>query len=423
MNIAIIGKGAREHALAWRLKQDNSCQSVVCIPGNDGIRSLSTIPCVEWDYSNFEKLADILEIRSIDLVIVGPEKFLHEGLCDFLIKENILCLGPMQNEAKFETSKSFSKRFMEKYNIPTAKFVECNDYFEALDCLDNWKGSVPVVKADGLASGKGVFVNESFSMAKESIYNLFRNKSFPISTDKVVIEEKLSGYEISSFALFNGQDYINLGHCTDYKRLLDNDKGPNTGGMGTFCDANWPSVSIKQKINKLVFDRFKEGIRDSGLTFHGILFAGLMIDGEDVHVIEFNVRLGDPETQSLLLCLKGDLSNTLYNAANGSDFNDELSLEGSSVHVVLAGEQYADLNDQSPEKLVEIPLMSKIDDSQVFYAGVKAIANKLYAGKGRVLGISAKGDSIEAARGLVYKNINSLSFDGAKWRSDIGITN
>ena len=420
-NVLILGSGGREHAIAWRVLQDREDLNVFVIPGNTGMALENRIQCLDWD-GEFSSLELLVRSRDIDFVIVGPETLLEKGIADYLEEVGISVLGPSKIATLFESSKSFSKNFMNEFDIPTASSILVNDYFKGLEEIDSWPHRLPpVVKASGLAAGKGVFVANTRDEAKEALYDIMRSESFPVNDDEVLLEERLVGREVSSFALFDGADYKVLGHCSDYKRLLDQDLGPNTGGMGSICDEGWPTLEVRNEIDEKVFKRFKQGLSKRGLKFRGILFAGLMVDGSTVKVIEFNVRFGDPETQSLLPCLKGDFLGNLISAARSSIKEaSELTTEGHCVHVVMASKGYPFLNQDKPQFGQRIPLLSILGNQEVFYAGVKKDHNYLVNSGGRVLGISSKSSSISKARESAYQIMPLLKFNGAYWRSDIG---
>ncbi|OUR97334.1 phosphoribosylamine--glycine ligase [Halobacteriovorax marinus] len=425
MKIAVIGSGGREHALAWRLLEDSGTREVFVLPGNPGMSLDQGITCVPWagDYSD---LYTFINAQGIDLVIVGPEKFLAEGLADYLTEVHIPCFGPSEFCAQFESSKDFSKEFMNEFSIPTAKSITVTEYLQGIKEIESWGFSLPpVVKADGLAAGKGVFVCEDKDEAKLALHNLMNNPDFPVTSSKILLEECLEGVEVSSFALFDGENYQVLGHSSDHKRLNDFDKGPNTGGMGTYCDPNWPSTSLKEKIEDQVFKRFQKGLKAKGLKYVGFLFAGIMISKNDeINVIEFNVRLGDPEGQSLLFTLDGDLSQSLYFAATGKlNEASDLKMNSSAVHVVLASKGYPGLDGQELLLHQGIPKIENGDSFKVFFAGVKLKDETLVNSGGRVLGISVKSDSIKSARETIYQIIPTLAFNGAHWRTDIGLKN
>ena len=421
MNIAILGSGGREHAIAWRVLKDREDIGVFVIPGNSGMELEERIQCLEWD-GEFSSLQTLLISREIEFVIVGPETLLERGVTDFIEGLGVSVLGPSQMATLFESSKSFSKEFMNEFNIPTARSILVSDYFKGLEDIDSWSHRLPpVVKASGLAAGKGVFVADTRDEAKEALYDIMRSDSFPVSDNEVLLEERLEGREVSSFALFDGSNYKVLGHCSDYKRLLDQDLGPNTGGMGSVCDEAWPSLEIRKNIEEKVFKRFKQGIAERGIKFKGILFAGLMVNDQDIKVIEFNVRFGDPETQSLLPCLKGDfLSNLVAAASSSLDDAPTLSTQGHCVHVVMASKGYPFLDKASPQFGQRIPLLSTLGSQEIFYAGVKRDTDHLVNTGGRVLGISSRSTSVLKARESVYQTIPLLKFNGAYWRSDIG---
>ncbi len=421
MKICIIGSGGREHALAWRMAKDPNVKKIIVIPGNPGMEN-DLISTHDLDIEDIFSLSHFLSVNKIDLTIIGPEKYLDLGIVDPLESMGHVVLGPNKAAAKLESSKSFSKEMMDKFNIPTAKSYVFDDYYNAIDFLNTWDMSKGVVvKADGLAAGKGVVVTFDKSEAMETIFDFMKNSKCSVKATRIIIEQCLNGVELSAFALCDGNDFQVLGHVTDYKRVYDNDKGPNTGGMGTYSSPNWPSTEIKTIIAERVFRPMIEGMKKESMPFKGILFAGLMLEGSNINVIEFNVRFGDPEAQALLPLLEGNLTQALFNAAKSNLKNTTpVTISNkSSVHVVMCSTNYPSIDGTKLLLGHEIILDKKIN-SHIFYSGVQTNeVGKLVNSSGRVLGVTCLGDELEDARANTYKELSQINFEGAFWRSDI----
>ena len=434
MNILILGSGGREHALAWRLAQDDfseeEIEKVYVAPGNPGMALDSKIEVID------EKMDDVEAIKSIcariwpSLVVIGPEGPLTSGIVDELEKENLLVYGPSKKAALLEGSKIFSKQFMDKYSIPTAPYKVYSSYQEALYGLKEWNIEAGIaIKSDSLAGGKGVVVTDDLLTAKKALYDFMENPDCTVKSKKILIEKKLSGKEFSMFALCSGSSFLSIGGACDYKRVYDGDKGPNTGGMGCYIPADWPGEKVCNFVKENVFSRVLEGMQAEGTPYRGTLFAGLMIDGDQVNVVEFNVRFGDPETQTLLPVLEGNLTQTLINCASG---NDEMLKKSSlkcsdksAVHVVLASEGYPSIGKEPLDTGHPISCKGSwmdhsLQSQKVFFAGVKKNDEGLVNSGGRVLGVTGFGDDVFEARDKAYKMLENISFSGAHLRRDIG---
>lgn len=432
MNVLVLGSGGREHAIADRCLSDADCANVFVLPGNPGMEMFSAIKTVAGDANDFEFVLAQVSEYDIDLVIVGPEALLEAGIADYLREKNIPVVGTGKEGAKLESSKAFSKDFMAEFNIPTATYQNFSDSELAKQAILAGKfGSNPVVKASALAAGKGVFVTKTHDEACQAVEDIFHNDNFKVFSNEIVIEANLKGQELSSFALYDGDSYVLLGHACDYKRLQDNDEGPNTGGMGTWTPNGMPTSHIEEIIKREVFDKVLHGLKQRGIDFKGILFAGLMINADQVHVIEFNVRLGDPETQVLLPLLTGSFVGVLKAAALGklSQFPGKLAMNTSqrAVHVVKVSKNYPSL-DGTPMLLgqkicIKDSLRSQLNEkTKIYFAGVKNAendANDIVNSGGRVFGITAIGNSTDEAREKVYQLISEVTFEGQFYRTDI----
>lgn len=428
MNVLILGSGGREHALAWRISKSTICDQVFVLPGNPGMKMFdSPITLVS---GNPEDSADVISKASrldIDLIIIGPEKPLDLGVADDLRREGFNVLGPSQKAAQLESSKIFSKSFMQKHAIPTSYFESFDNKEAALAALEKWDiDSGIVIKMDGLAAGKGVVVTHDRNEAQETVNEFFKYSK------KILFEKKVSGKEVSVFALCDGTKAITLGYICDHKRIFDNDKGPNTGGMGTVSPRDWPSAMQKAFIEKEIMQQVVSAMKSEGTPFSGILFAGLMVGSDttdNINVLEFNTRFGDPETQVLLPLLDQDPLPYFMAAAEGNlssiPSNEHLKLKENTygVHVVMSSGGYPsfDNNNLLLNQDINIPNNTDANNCFIFFAGVKEKScGQLINSGGRVLGVTALGESIDNARAKAYQLIDRIHFEGAHWRKDIG---
>lgn len=429
MNILILGSGGREHAIADRCTKDESAQNVYVLPGNPGMELFSSVKTIAENANDFEAVLAQVKKLAIDLVVVGPEALLEKGVADYLRENKVAVVGTGQAGAKLESSKAFSKDFMAEFEIPTAKYQNFTNSQLAKAAIEAGNfGQNPVVKASALAAGKGVFVTKSIEEACQAVDDIFHNDSIKVFSDEVVIEENLKGRELSSFALFDGNSYQILGHACDYKRLQDRGEGPNTGGMGTWTPKDFPTSSLEAKVKTEVFDKVLSGLKSRGIEFKGILFAGLMIDEGSLQVIEFNVRLGDPETQVVLPLLEGDFSGALLAAATGTlnEFSGELKMSQAlrAVHVVKVSKNYPSI-DGTPMLLgqkisIDESLVEALDEKhKLFFAGVNKQDETLVNSGGRVLGVTVLAATTDEARTRAYQLLESVYFEGQFYRTDI----
>ena len=405
MKILIIGSGGREHALAWRLAKSPHVRGILASPGNPGIGQVATCIPAPADVSGY---ADIAEARGVDLTIVGPEAPLVAGVVDHFNRRRLKIIGPTQAAARLEGSKIFAKQFFERAGIPTARSVQASSVGDALNALKQF--SLPVViKADGLAAGKGVVIPQSYEEATQAIANV---------GPAVVIEEFLDGEEVSFIGLSNGQMIFPLAPTQDHKRVFDNDQGPNTGGMGAYAD---PRILTPQQSNDIMERVMLPAIshmRQEGAPFTGFLYAGLMMTADGPKVLEFNVRLGDPETQALMHAFRGDFADLLTMAAHGTGAISGRAWGGCSACVVLAAEGY-------PSAPITGDAIAGIADAEatgatVFQAGTKQQGNELVTSGGRVLGVTAGAETLPAAIEKVYAAVEKIHFRGMHFRKDIG---
>lgn len=431
MNVLILGQGGREHALAWRLSQDEAVQRVLVMPGNPGMLETKKVELIPGTLEIGPGLVTLIKGLNVDLVVVGPEAPLCDGLVDQMRGSGIAVLGPLQAAARLEGSKSFSKKFMQEFEIPTADFKIFTDADEARAFVQTrpWGGRL-VIKASELAQGKGVVVSDQLETQLRTIADFLENPDYPVKSRELVIEECVAGQELSVFALCDGEELLYLGEARDHKRLLDGDQGPNTGGMGCFSAPDLLTPELRDKIIETTLRPVLAGMKTRGHPFRGFLFAGLMIDGAEINVLEYNVRFGDPEAQTLMPLLKGELAPVLRQAALGSlaTAKGQVFLDRSktSVHVVMSSKNYPGLDGQplllEQEVSCEDALRThKKNDVWLFFAGVKKAEGTLLNSGGRVLGVTALGEDLEGARTRAYENLKKVHFEGAHFRKDIGV--
>ena len=421
MKVLVVGGGGREHALVWKLARSPLVEAIYCAPGNPGTAQLAHN--LEVSPGSVHELADAAEQQRIDLTVVGPELSLGLGIADEFERRGLTLFGPGQAAARIETSKVFAKQFMSRHGIPTAEFSVHEDSREARRTLEERQIFPVVVKADGLAAGKGVTVAGTRQQALEAVEAIMVEKRFGAAGERVVIEEFLEGREVSFFALTDGTRLQTLPTCRDYKAALDGDRGPNTGGMGAFSPSADSDEALSQEIVEKILRPTIDGMAQEGYPYRGVLFAGLILTDDGPRVLEFNARFGDPETQVLLPRLESDLAPLLLACARGE--LTEAPAEWSpdvSVCVVLASRGYPD----SPEVGVPIdgiPPSGEIPGIEIFHAGTRTGADGvLLTGGGRVLNVVARGINLEEARGTAYRAIASISFPGMQFREDIART-
>ena len=417
MNILIIGSGGREHALAWKCAQDNSVKHVFVCPGNAGTYLENKVSNVEIDSNDFDAIENFCVKENIELVIIGPEQPLVMGLTDFLQSKNIKTFGPSKEAAQLEGSKTFSKDFFVKYNIPTAGYKSFNNYEESINHLDLI--SYPtVVKADGLAAGKGVIICENKDEAIDALNSIFKDKVFGSAGNKVVIEDFLDGEEASFIAVVSKDKIIPLVTSQDHKAVGDGDVGLNTGGMGAYSPAPIVTDAIHKKILDEVMYPTMQGLIDEGTPYLGFLYAGLMIKDDDIKVLEFNCRFGDPETQPILLRLNSSLVDLCLSAIN--DELDKYSIEWNDKHscgVVIASEGYP----ESYESNKEVSFASSEEENtKLFHAGTIFDNDKVLTSGGRVFCATALGNNLKEAQQNAYNLVSKVNFEGAFFRKDIG---
>jgi phosphoribosylamine---glycine ligase len=416
MKYLVVGGGGREHALIYALSKAVAKEKLFCAPGNAGTERIATN--VDLKASQIRALREFVELKDIDLTIVGPEAPLVDGLCDELRRNGRKVLGPSALAARLEGSKVFSKQFMRRHNIPTANFWHFTQYTEIVHFLE--VATYPLVlKADGLAAGKGVVICQNLEEARDAAYEFMENRKFGEASDTVLVENFLSGVETSVFCLTDGRTILVLPTACDYKRAYDGDAGPNTGGMGAVSPSPLVSDEDLKAIEKKVLVPVIHGMQMEENPYTGILYVGLMLTKTGPRVLEFNVRFGDPEAQVILPRLKSDLGELLMAAVDErlEEVNPEWDTR-SAVTVVLASEGYP----EAPIKGREITGAHQApqEDSLLFHAGTKRSAGKTLTSGGRVLAMTGLGESVEEARRKAYHALKSVHFDGMQYREDIG---
>jgi len=419
MKVLVLGSGGREHALAWKIAQSERVDALLAAPGSAAIAALADCR-PEISVNDLDAVVALATSESVDLVVVGPEDPLAAGICDRLRDAGIAVFGPSAAAARLEGSKAFAKAFMDRHGIPTAGHA----VFDTLDTAIEYvrtQAKPCVVKADGLAAGKGVAMCETPDAAEAALREIMAEKRFGDAGDQVVIEEWLRGEEASYYAISDGDHIVTLAAAQDHKRALDGDQGENTGGMGAYSPAPVVSDDVERKIIERVVEPTIRGMKAEGHPFQGVLFVGLMIDSAgDPYVIEFNVRFGDPETQPLMARMEGDFVPVLEGSARGDlTAAPALGWGASAVCVVLASEGYP----RSYPKGMEITGIDAAESREgvtVFHAGTKERAPGLFeTSGGRVLGVTALGATVKEARDLAYAAVGDISFEGAQHRTDI----
>tara|TARA_B100001027_G_scaffold151109_1_gene106033 strand:+ start:1106 stop:2368 length:1263 start_codon:yes stop_codon:yes gene_type:complete len=415
MKVGIIGSGGREHAFCVSLKNSNKIDKIYCFPGNAGTSLIAEN--IQTDLNNFEKLKEIIQKLKIDIIIVGPEKPLVDGIVDFLEKNQIKVFGPNKISSQLEGSKIFTKNLCKKYNIPTANFGVFNNQDKSLLFLKKCKYPV-VVKADGLAAGKGVYICERFDQSSNAVKEIFNGKFG--KAKEVLIEEFLKGEEMSFFIISDGESYKKFGTAQDHKRALEGDRGQNTGGMGAYSPSRLENLKLEEKILKRIIDPTLKGLKDLNTDFKGFLYAGLMILNGDPFLIEYNVRMGDPECQTILPRLKTDFVEILKACFEKNLKSTRIDwFEEKSLCVVLVSKGY-------PEKFknnVEIKKISGLklrENEYIFHAGTKIMENRIYSNGGRVLNFVTKSHDLKEGRNDLIKLIDNLHWENGYFRKDIG---
>ena len=415
MNLAVIGSGGREHAICYKLKQSKRINKLICIPGNAGTQKIAEN--IKEDISNFNILYKIIKERKIDIVIVGPEQPLVDGIVDYLDKKKIRVFGPDKFASQLEGSKSFMKDLCKKHNIPTAKFGVFSNLNEALDFI-NSNGVPIVVKADGLAAGKGVTICKSIDEAIKSTKEILEGKFK--SSKKVVLEEFLEGEELSYFTIVDKNSYHFFGSAQDHKRVGEGDVGPNTGGMGAYSPAKLLTSQLEEKIKKKIIEPTLMAMNKLGHPYKGFLYAGLMINKGEPYLIEYNIRMGDPECQVLMMRLETDLLEVIDHLTQDKLNNLKINWnKNSCITIVLCAKGYPN----NYIKNSEIKNLSSIisdKNNQIFHAGTYKKNNKIFSNGGRVLNITSVAENLSKARDQSLMNLKKINWTDGFFRKDIG---
>lgn len=416
MKILIIGSGAREYSIALAILKEGKNHQLFFAPGNGATQNLGT----NLDIKDYELLANFAKDENIQLTIVGPEQPLVDGIVDIFRSKNLTIFGPTKAAARLEGSKVFMKNFLAKYNIPTARFLQTDSIESAFKFCDTLKTPI-VIKADGLCAGKGVIIATSHDEAKKAISGMLSGESFGDAGKKVVVEEFLDGYELSMFAICDGNNYILLPAAQDHKRLQDNDKGPNTGGMGAYAPTPLVNDELYEKVKSRIIRPTLDGMKSDGCPFEGVLFIGIMVVNNEPYTLEFNVRFGDPECEILMPLMTSSVSEMFYRASTNRLNEIEVSFSNKfAVGVVMASANYPYSSSTPAEIIIDKTYHEEIERyTHISYAGVSLEDDKLYATGGRVLVCVGVGDSIKEARDRAYMRCGQVHFAGKKLRTDI----
>ncbi|HIE74078.1 MAG TPA: phosphoribosylamine--glycine ligase [Flavobacteriales bacterium] len=420
MNVLILGSGGREHAFAWKVSQSSLCKKLLVAPGNAGTNELGTN--VEIGVNDFESIKKLALEEDIDMLIVGPEDPLVNGIFDFFNGDeslkHITVIGPSKQGAKLEGSKEFAKEFMQRHDIPTAKYQAfTKDNLEEGYAFLESLNAPYVLKADGLAAGKGVLILENLEEAKKQLKAMVADAKFGKASSTVVVEEFLSGIELSVFVLTDGTSYKILPSAKDYKRIGEGDTGLNTGGMGAISPVPFADRFFIEKVETEIIKPTIHGLKEEGIVYHGFIFIGLIVSGNDVKVIEYNVRMGDPETEVVIPRIKSDLLHLFQGIGDGTFSEKDLHIdEDTAATVMLVSGGY-------PEKYEKRKVIAGLDDvegSIVFHAGTKQEEDAVLTNGGRVLAVTSFGENIEDALNKSFVNAEKINFEGKYYRKDIG---
>jgi phosphoribosylamine--glycine ligase len=422
MRLLVLGSGAREHALVARLAADRDVGEVLCAPGNPGIARIArTVQVAVQTEADIARILDLCERESIDLTVVGPEAPLGLGIADRFAAEGRLLFGPSQAAARLETSKAFAKAFMARHQVPTARFVTCDDLARAREVIAAGTLGWPLVlKADGLAAGKGVVIAEDLQSAEHALVAAMSERRFGAAGDRVVLEECLTGPEVSFFVVCDGDTARPIGSAQDHKRIGDDDRGPNTGGMGAFAPSPLADGAFESRVLEEIVTPVMRGMAAEGYPFRGFLYVGLMLTSAGPKVIEFNVRLGDPEAQVILPLIESPLLPVLVAAASGRLAGTAVRLgRDRHVGVVLASRGYPE-SSESGRRILGIEAAEALPGVWVYHAGTALRDGQLVTAGGRVLTVVGRGDSYSDAIARAYAGVEKISFDGVQYRHDIG---
>lgn len=424
MKILVIGSGGREHALVWKIAQSKSVDKIFCAPGNGGIADIAE--CVDIKADDIQKLLSFAKDNKIDLTIAGPEAPLVAGIVDVFEKEGLKIFGPTKEAAQLEASKAFAKQVMLEQSVPTGHAAICLSIDEATEAISNLESFPVVVKADGLAAGKGVVICKDEEAALKTVTDMQVRKVFGDSGNTVVIEEFLEGEEASILVLTNGDEALALVSSQDHKRVFDHDEGPNTGGMGAYSPAPMVTDKVLDQVMSEVIYPVIRAMKARGAAYRGLLYAGIMLTKQGPRVLEFNVRFGDPETQAVLVRLDSDIVGAMLWTIGAAKKPDLKWSKKTSVCVVIAAGGYPDSYEKGKE-ITGLAETKKIKDVVVFHAGTKRSmvhgprsTEKYYTNGGRVLGVTGLGETIKEAISKTYQAVEKIHFEGMHYRRDIG---
>lgn len=416
MKVLVIGGGGREHAIAWKLSQSSKVDRIFCAPGNTGIAEIAE--CLDIKADDIDSLLNFAKYEGIDLTVVGPEGPLTAGIVDTFVKAERRIFGPDKSGARLEGSKVFAKDFMRKYGLPTAEYNTFTSYRHAEEYI-RLKGAPLVIKADGLAAGKGVFVCETSDEAIDSLKLIMKENAFGDAGSKVVVEQCLKGEEASFMILTDSKTVVPLATSQDHKTIFDRDKGPNTGGMGAYSPAPVITNNLHSRIMKTVIDPMMKGLKREGINYRGVIYAGLMICEGKPYVLEFNCRFGDPEAQPILMRLESDLFDMLKATTVGQLKDVQVTWkDDSAVCVVISSKGY-------PGTYEKGKVIKGLDEfrgkrnTMIFHAGTSLKKERIVTSGGRVLGVTALGKDIQTAKKNAYKAVEKIHFDGMHYRKDI----
>ena len=416
MHVLVIGGGGREHALAWKLKQSPRVTKLTCAPGNAGMAQLGE--CAAVDVNDVAALASLAERIKADLTVIGPEGPLVAGVADEFARRSLLIVGPTKAAAELEGSKVFAKQFMQRHGIPTAGFTVCADHGDAYSALCAVEWPV-VIKADGLAAGKGVRIADTPDDATAIVEAFMETRELGEAGDTIVLEEYLEGEELSFIILTDGKSYVPLAPTRDHKRVCDDDRGPNTGGMGAYSEDGILDAALRQRIQREIIEPTLRGLEADSRPYQGFLYFGLMLTAEGPKVLEFNCRMGDPECQPLMVRLESDLAEAMEKVASGKLGGAELRWStDAAACVVLASGGYPGKY-ETGKPVAGIKEAEKLG-AVVFHAGTKRGDGQLLTAGGRVLGVTARGSDLRAAVDRAYAAVEKIHFDGMHYRRDIG---
>lgn len=412
-NVLVLGSGGREHAIVWSLKNDENVDKVFCAPGNGG--TMMHAQNLDVDINDNKDILRIIKNNGIDFTIIGPENPLDNGIVDFLNENGCKVFGPSKYASKLESSKIFARRFMDKYNIPQPCFFECKNEEEVISVATKL-GFPIVLKADGLAAGKGVIICYNQRDLDEALDIMFKDRKFGSAANRISVEECLKGQELSIFVVTDGENYKILNSAQDHKRIFDNDEGPNTGGMGAYCPSPLFDEKLREKVENRIIKPTINGMKKEGYPYKGFLYIGIMLVEGEPYMIEYNVRLGDPEAQVIIPMLDNDFLSVVEHTIDEKiDLLDIKNKDGFTVTVILASDGYPDKYEKNKE------ILGLDNSTLIFHSGTKYEDDTYYTNGGRVLSVIGSGDTLKSAIDNAYYNVKKIKFQNMYFRNDIGI--